>query len=128
MKAEILYNALKTPDDMRIDVLGYQSSFPVNIGEGLGEERYNALMDILHRTVVREREEEHRIDREAHDGRYMERVARPHPTAPAPGKGSGKKGKSTHRSQSGKGKGAKKGEGKDRSKSAKGNRKGRRRW
>ena len=122
MKVEILYNAMKESQDLRLDMLAYHQRFPNNTGEEQGQERYDALTEILHRTVNREREEEHRQEREAHDRRYMERVMKPVPAMPATGKGKGKKGKSKPRSPSQKGKG--KGNGKTRSKSAKGNRKG----
>ena len=79
-------------------------------------------MGILHRTVNREREDENRQDREAHDRRYMERLMKLALVAPVTSKGKGKKGKGKPRSPSQKGKGE--GTGKARSKSAKGSRKG----
>ena len=120
MKAEILYSALKESQDLRLDMLAYHQKFPINSGEENGEDRYDALMDILHRTVNREREEENRQEREAHDRRYMERLMKPAPAMPVTGKGKGKKGKDKPRSPSQKGKGT----GKSRSKSAKGRTKG----
>ena len=120
MKAEILYSALKESQDLRLDMLAYHQKFPTNSGEENGEDRYDALMDILHRTVNREREEENRQEREAHDRRYMERLMKPAPAMPVTGKGKGKKGKDKPRSQSQKGKGT----GKSRSKSVKGRTKG----
>ena len=103
-------------------MLAYHHRFPNNSGEEHGEERYDALMDMLHRTVNREMEEENRQECEAHDRRYMERLMKLAPAAPVTSKGTGKEGKGKPRSPSQKGKGE--GTGKARSKSAKGSREG----
>ena len=100
----------------------YDHKCPNNTGGEHCKERYDTLMDIWNRTVNREREEENRQEREAHDRRYMERIMKPAPAMPAAAKGKGKKGKAKPRSPSQKGKG--KASGKSRSKSAKGGRKG----
>ena len=124
MKAEILFKAMMTSEDLKVEMVAYQMRYPSSLGEDQGEERYNALKDILHRTVTREREEENRLDREAHDRRYVQKFTKPHPTAPAAAKGSGKKGKGADRSKSRKGKGDKKGKDRSQSRTGKGNRKG----
>ena len=127
MKAEVLYRALMSSDDLKIDMMAYRSKYPTNVGEELGRERYDAMMDILHRRVVMEREEVNRMERETRDRRFVERFAKSSDMAlPASTKGGVKKGKGKNRSQSSKGKGENKEgkKGKSRSKSAKGGRKG----
>ena len=125
MKAEVLYRALTVSEDLKVEMLAYRSKYPNNIGEELGQERYDAMMDILYRRVVMERQEENRVDRETRDRRFVERFSKSHEVAmPAPAKGGGRKGKANNRSKSRKGKGEGKGKDKPRSKSAKGSRKG----
>ena len=124
MKAEVLQSALNDSEDLKVEMLVYQKKYPQTLGEAKGEERHKALMNILVRTVTRERDAQHRLDRERFDARQMEKMTKGHPAAPAPQNGSGKnngKGKGSQTPTKG-GKGA--GQGKNRSQSAKGNRKG----
>ena len=126
MKAEVLYRAMMESTDLKIEMMSYLKEYPVSLGQHKGEKRYNALKEILHRTIAREREEVNRSDREAHDRRMWERLVPNHPAAPAPskGKGKGKKGKDAARSSSKGPKGEGKSKGKQRSQSAKGRGKG----
>ena len=124
MKAEILFRALVKSNDLKIEMLAYQKKYLADLGQRKGDKRYEALKDILYRTVAREREEANRNEREAHDRKEWERLVPSHPTAPAPTKGKGSKSKGKGRSQSRSGKGEGNGKGKQRSQSAKGGRKG----
>jgi len=124
MKAEVLEDALKDSEDMKVEMMAYRKKYPQTLGETKGEERYKAIMDILTRTVIQERDARNRLERERQDARYLEKQYKGQATAPAQPKGNGKhdgKGKGSPKPSKG-GKGA--GKGKDRSQSAKGNRKG----
>ena len=126
MKAEILESAVNESEDLKVEMLAYQKKYPQSLGEAKGEERYKALMNILVRTVTRERDARNRLDRERYDAGFVEKQMKGQPTAPAPQKGGGKndgKGKGSQKPSKG-GKGA--GKGKDRSQSSKGDRKGKR--
>ena len=46
MKAEVLQSALTESDNVKVEILAYQKTYPQTLGKAKGEERYKALMDI----------------------------------------------------------------------------------
>ena len=102
MKAEILEKAMNTSEDLKVEVLSCKKTVPDTMGPTeKAEEKYTALLEILHRMVDRENQVKNQKDKADYDRRLMAKLSNGNangPAAPAP-KGKGKNNKGKRRKQ-----------------------------